>query len=540
MKRAAIVITYAVVFWILLPLGLVRSGFALDSILDLPRAAWPGGPFVLIAGLLFVAWATFDLWRRGHGPPVSALPPPQLVATGAYGLVRHPIYLGFHLALIGLALWLGSAGCLIVSGPLFLVGWLLYARNEERALLRRFGSEYEIYRTQVGVFPRMPLYSIGQALIACGALPVELRQPADLPDGPLVLIANHRCYLDPAYLTRVTHRRIRFVATAEVFRNRWSAVVLRACGAVPLRRYRADLQAARTLLWLLQHDAVIGIFVEGERSPLGTYQGAPRHLARTLSRLGVPVVPVGISGDYDAGPRWADHLRRRPIVLRVGSPLTWGSCEPADVIDNALRSLIDDPIPPVHVTGLPREPLRRVLWACPRCGDELRWIAAAFLCLACGARWEPTADGLFQNKSGQRLALAELAAALFDDPVPDGVLECQATAFHETCTTSAIRALEYLGAGVLHVDSDGLVWGSLCLPMAQVHSVSTERADTLQVATATEMWQFRPATESVFRLRQFLARRLATEQPTTVCNTRQRQPSPIGTARGRSRVSSAY
>jgi hypothetical protein len=282
------------------------------------------------------------------------------------------------------------------------------------------------------------------------------------------------------------------------------------------------VRAARTLLWLLRREAVIGIFVEGERSPLGVYQGVSPQLARTLSRLGVPVVPVGISGNYDAGPRWADHLRHRPVSLHVGPPLTWGNREPAAAIDDALRSLIDDLVPPVHLTGLPTERLGRVLWACPSCGDEARWNASALRCSACGAHWEPTTDGLFRTESGQRLTLAELAALSFGNPVPDGLVVCQATAFHEFCNGSAIRPLACLGSGLLWLDRDGLTWRTLRLAVAQINSVTTERADTLQIATASEMWQFRPATESVFRLQLFLTQRQAAvhRPPATRANVR--------------------
>jgi len=40
--------------------------------------------------------------------------------------------------------------------------------------------------------------------------------------------------------------------------------------------------------------------------------------------------------------------------------------------------------------------------------------------------------------------------------------------------------------------------------MWQIRSVTTERADTLQVATAIAVWQFRPSDMSVFRLYQIV------------------------------------
>ena len=44
------------------------------------------------------------------------------------------------------------------------------------------------------------------------------------------------------------------------------------------------------------------------------------------------------------------------------------------------------------------------------------------------------------------------------------------------------------------------------MPAAAIHRVTTERADTLQVATGDAMWQFMPDAASVFRLHHALRR----------------------------------
>lgn len=46
----------------------------------------------------------------------------------------------------------------------------------------------------------------------------------------------------------------------------------------------------------------------------------------------------------------------------------------------------------------------------------------------------------------------------------------------------------------------------LAVPAAAIHRVTTERADTLQVATGDAMWQFMPDAASVFRLHHALRR----------------------------------
>ena len=58
----------------------------------------------------------------------------------------------------------------------------------------------------------------------------------------------------------------------------------------------------------------------------------------------------------------------------------------------------------------------------------------------------------------------------------------------------------------LRVGPDGLRHGSLHLPLAAIRVTSTERADTLQVATLDRMWQFRMARGSAFRFQWALDR----------------------------------
>jgi protein-S-isoprenylcysteine O-methyltransferase Ste14 len=80
---------------------------------------------------------------RNWGMPMSKKENPELVTTGPYAIVRHPIYGGLILAMLGSAigqsiLWLLP---LIVYGPYF----ILSAQREEKHLLEQFSDRYRIY-----------------------------------------------------------------------------------------------------------------------------------------------------------------------------------------------------------------------------------------------------------------------------------------------------------------------------------------------------------------------------------------------------------
>jgi len=94
-------------------------------------------------GLAILARAYLDRSRQMSGPETVG---PALVTTGPYARVRHPLYSGLLLAMLGSAiaqslLWLLP---LIVYGPLF----ILSARREESLLLGQFSESYRAYRSR--------------------------------------------------------------------------------------------------------------------------------------------------------------------------------------------------------------------------------------------------------------------------------------------------------------------------------------------------------------------------------------------------------
>jgi 1-acyl-sn-glycerol-3-phosphate acyltransferase len=507
--RAATVALYVALFWGALPVllwWLARFGeHALRWRGRTHAVGWP----IALTGAALILGAIATLRREGGGLPVSAVPPPALARGAPYSHMRHPLYLGFNVMLFGAGLAAGSPVLAWVVAPLFLPVWIGYALLEERALVRRFGDRYRHYRTCVGLLPALPGLEITRFVGRLYPLTIEGR--GLIPKkGPAILVANHSCYLDPVFVGCATRRRVHFLATAEMYRSRLGRAYAAQRGLVPVRRYRPDPAACRETLRLLSDGALVCVFVEGERGVLGQYQGADPSVSRFLHRLPYPVIPVGVSGSYDCGPRWADSLRRRPVRVRVGPPIVWGDADPTFVLDRALLTLQDANPQAVHLEGLPRERIGRVLWRCPACLDEPGWSASALCCARCGERYEATPEGLFRERQGRLLHLADLGHRI-EAGVEEGPLSVRAEGWREESWSGPIRPLAPLGAGVLEVSRVGLRFGSMELSLDALRSVSTERADVLQVATDSEMFQFRLIEGSVFRSRRALDRwRLST------------------------------
>jgi len=111
---------------------------------------WPAGLWsfwlgasVMIAGLLFAVWAREHLgenWSRS----VTIKQGHELITTGPYAVVRHPIYTGFLAGFLGTAIALSQVRGFISFVLIFLVLWLKL-RMEEQWMRSQFGQTYATY-----------------------------------------------------------------------------------------------------------------------------------------------------------------------------------------------------------------------------------------------------------------------------------------------------------------------------------------------------------------------------------------------------------
>jgi len=116
----------------------------------LPGGAWTEIPGVgmVVAGMAFAVWARVTLGRNWSGI-VTVKENHELVQTGPYALVRHPIYTGILFAMAGTVLaMVPSPLGLAMLGLLTVAFWFKW-RKEERMMTGEFPEAYPAYRRRV-------------------------------------------------------------------------------------------------------------------------------------------------------------------------------------------------------------------------------------------------------------------------------------------------------------------------------------------------------------------------------------------------------
>jgi 1-acyl-sn-glycerol-3-phosphate acyltransferase len=143
----------------------------------------------------------------------------------------------------------------------------------------------------------------------------------DLPSGPFILAANHASLLDWIFVARFVARPVRFVLARDFFDQVALTWAYRRLGVIPIRDGGIELSAVRQLLTTLRRGEIVGVFPEGRITRDGTLAPGEPGVIAIAARAGVPIVPVGIHGAFEAFPRAARYPRPRPVRLRFGAPV---------------------------------------------------------------------------------------------------------------------------------------------------------------------------------------------------------------------------
>jgi protein-S-isoprenylcysteine O-methyltransferase Ste14 len=144
-KRHIVVDILPRIFW------LIQFGFLAVSqwLSDRPMKL-SENVYILILGITLIVFGSLlNAWTVKH--LVRAIKTRELVQTGPYNYIRHPMYVFIHIILIGVGLlWFSSTWFIILL--LFTPIWYLVGRIEEKQMVEITDGKYHDYKKSTGMF----------------------------------------------------------------------------------------------------------------------------------------------------------------------------------------------------------------------------------------------------------------------------------------------------------------------------------------------------------------------------------------------------
>ncbi len=139
--------------------------------------------------------------------------------------------------------------------------------------------------------------------------------------GGVLVLSNHQSYLDPLVVGLTIDRRLNYLARDTLFRFAPFRWLIQSLDAIPIDREGLGLSGLKETLRRLKRGEMVLAFPEGTRTPDGEVGQLMPGFTSVARRAGVPLLPVGLDGPFDAFPRTALLPRLSPLAVVVGHPV---------------------------------------------------------------------------------------------------------------------------------------------------------------------------------------------------------------------------
>lgn len=162
-----------------------------------------------------------------------------------------------------------------------------------------------------------------RGLLAANGLRLETTGGSSLDVGPVVFMANHQSLFDIPALLATLPTEARFLAKRELFAIPLFGWSLKVGGFIPVDRERGSSARATFVAAAeaIAEGASILVFPEQTRSVDGHLLPFRRGGFLIALRAEAPIVPVGISGTFEARPKGGLVTRPGTVSVRYGDPV---------------------------------------------------------------------------------------------------------------------------------------------------------------------------------------------------------------------------
>jgi 1-acyl-sn-glycerol-3-phosphate acyltransferase len=172
---------------------------------------------------------------------------------------------------------------------------------------------------------------------------IEVKGIEKLPEGNVIVAANHLGRLDTAALLCILDREDIIMPVAEKYKNHpLYGAIGRAANAIWLNRFEADYSAFRQILDRMKQGGILVIAPEGTRSRTEALQEGKMGVAFLASKSGYPVLPVAVTGTEDR--RVIENLKRfrRSRITATAAELMYIELPKGKRREEAMRQATDE------------------------------------------------------------------------------------------------------------------------------------------------------------------------------------------------------
>ena len=225
--------------------------------------------------------------------------------------------------------------------------------------------------------------------------------------APCIILSNHNSFPDFAYTTSAVYpRRVNYLGADKFFYDPVLGIILKGARAIPKCLFQSDPVSILKTLKVLRKGGIIGIFPEGQISPVGVNMGQNPAIVKLLKKARVDVYIVKHKNAYLVNPPWTNKSFKGPVETEVDIIASKDKIDKMSI--DKLNQLVDDRLRfntheyneqkkiKFHLNDISN--LESVIYHCPNCGmDHLTSNKHALVCPDCGKELVYDAYGLLDG-----------------------------------------------------------------------------------------------------------------------------------------------
>lgn len=145
-----------------------------------------------------------------------------------------------------------------------------------------------------------------------------LERENTLVEGSALILSTHQSHFDPVLIGVTFNERLNYLARRSLFNNRLFGALISLLDAIELDRDRSGIAGLKETMTRLKRGEKVLVFPEGTRTLDGRIAPLKPGFLAVARRSAVPLIPVAITGAFDALPKGSPFPKRYPLRVAVG------------------------------------------------------------------------------------------------------------------------------------------------------------------------------------------------------------------------------